>query len=105
MNVLVINCGSSSVKYQVLNPDKDELLCKGLIELSGDTSTFSYTRTGSEKMSKTVPLADHTAGVKMILETITDPEIGCISDIKEIGAVGHRMVHGRRRFCRIRTRG
>ena len=99
MNVLVINCGSSSVKYQVLNPDKDELLCKGLIELSGDTSTFSYTRTGSEKMSKTVPLADHTAGVKMILETITDPEIGCISDIKEIGAVGHRMVHGGEDFA------
>ena len=105
MNVLVINCGSSSVKYQVLNPDKDELLCKGLIELSGDTSTFSYTRTGSEKMSKTVPLADHTAGVKMILETITDPEIGCIS-----GHQGNRRCRSqngtrRRRFCRIRTRG
>ena len=48
MNVLVINCGSSSIKYQVMDPDRNELLCKGLVELSGDTSTFAYTKTGSE---------------------------------------------------------
>ncbi|MCI8284832.1 MAG: acetate kinase [Firmicutes bacterium] len=99
MNILVINCGSSSVKYQVLDPDKNDLLCKGLIELSGDTSTFSYTKTGSEKISNTVPLADHTAGVKMILDTITDEKIGCIKDISEIAAVGHRMVHGGEDFA------
>ncbi len=99
MNILVINCGSSSVKYQVLDPDKNELLCKGLIELSGDTSTFSYTKTGSEKISETTPIADHTAGVKMILDTITDSEIGCIRDISEIAAAGHRMVHGGEDFA------
>lgn len=99
MNVLVINCGSSSLKYQIIETEKEELICKGLIELSGDTSTFAYTKTGSEKMTKTVPLADHTAGVELIIKTITDPEIGCIKDLSEIGAVGHRMVHGGEDFA------
>lgn len=99
MNILVINCGSSSVKYQIIETEKEALLCKGLIELSGDTSTFSYTKTGSEKMTKTVPLSGHVAGIEMIIATITDPEIGCISDISEIDAVGHRMVHGGEDFA------
>lgn len=99
MNVLVINCGSSSIKYQVMDPDKNELLCKGLVELSGDTSTFAYTKTGSEKMTVNLSLADHTAGVEKIIATITDPEIGCIKDLSEIGAVGHRMVHGGEDFA------
>ncbi len=99
MNVLVINCGSSSIKYQVMDPDKNELLCKGLVELSGDTSTFAYTKTGSEKMTVNVPLADHTAGVEKIIATITDPEVGCVKDLSEIGAVGHRMVHGGEDFA------
>lgn len=99
MNVLVINCGSSSIKYQVMDPDKNELLCKGLVELSGDTSTFAYTKTGSEKMTVNVSLADHTAGVEKIIATITDPEIGCVKDLSEIGAVGHRMVHGGEDFA------
>ncbi len=99
MNVLVINCGSSSIKYQVMDPDKNELLCKGLVELSGDTSTFAYTKTGSEKMTVNLSLADHTAGVEKIIATITDPEIGCVKDLSEIGAVGHRMVHGGEDFA------
>lgn len=99
MNILVINCGSSSLKYQIIETDKEELICKGLIELSGDTSTFAYTKTGCEKIKKTVPLADHTAGVELIIKTITDPEIGCIKDLSEIGAVGHRMVHGGEDFA------
>jgi acetate kinase len=99
MNILVINCGSSSLKYQIIETDKEELICKGLIELSGDTSTFSYTKTGSDKITKNVPLADHTAGVELIIKTITDPEIGCIKDLSEIGAVGHRMVHGGEDFA------
>lgn len=99
MNILVINCGSSSLKYQIIETDKEELICKGLIELSGDTSTFAYTKTGCDKIKKTVPLADHTAGVELIIKTITDPEIGCIKDLSEIGAVGHRMVHGGEDFA------
>lgn len=99
MNVLVINCGSSSIKYQVMDPDKNELLCKGLVELSGDTSTFAYTKTGSEKMTVNLSLADHTAGVEKIIATITDPGIGCVKDLSEIGAVGHRMVHGGEDFA------
>ena len=99
MNILVINCGSSSLKYQIIETDKEELICKGLIELSGDTSTFAYTKTGCDKIKKTVPLADHTAGVELIIKTITDSEIGCIKDLSEIGAVGHRMVHGGEDFA------
>ena len=99
MIILVINCGSSSLKYQIIETDKEELICKGLIELSGDTSTFAYTKTGCDKIKKTVPLADHTAGVELIIKTITDPEIGCIKDLSEIGAVGHRMVHGGEDFA------
>ena len=99
MNILVINCGSSSLKYQIIETDKEELICKGLIELSGDTSTLAYTKTGCDKIKKTVPLADHTAGVELIIKTITDPEIGCIKDLSEIGAVGHRMVHGGEDFA------
>ena len=99
MNILVINCGSSSLKYQIIETDKEELICKGLIELSGDTSTFAYTKTGCDKIKTTVPLADHTAGVELIIKTITDPEIGCIKDLSEIGAVGHRMVHGGEDFA------
>lgn len=99
MNVLVINCGSSSIKYQVMDPDRNELLCKGLVELSGDTSTFAYTKTGSEKTTVNLSLADHTAGVEKIIATITDAEVGCIKDLSEIGAVGHRMVHGGEDFA------
>lgn len=99
MNILVINCGSSSLKYQIIETDKEELICKGLIELSGDTSTFAYTKTGCDKIKQTVPLADHTAGVELIIKTITDPEVGCIKDLSEIGAVGHRMVHGGEDFA------
>ena len=99
MNVLVINCGSSSIKYQVMDPDRNELLCKGLVELSGDTSTFAYTKTGSEKTTVNLSLADHTAGVEKIIATITDPEVGCIKDLSEFGAVGHRMVHGGEDFA------
>ena len=99
MNVLVINRGSSSIKYQVMDPDRNELLCKGLVELSGDTSTFAYTKTGSEKTTVNLSLADHTAGVEKIIATITDPEVGCIKDLSEIGAVGHRMVHGGEDFA------
>lgn len=94
MNILVINCGSSSLKYQIIETEKEELICKGLIELSGDTSTFAYTKTGCDKIKKTLPLADHTEGIELIIKTITDPEVGCIKDLSEIGAVGHRMVHG-----------
>ena len=101
MNVLVINCGSSSIKYQVMDPDRNELLCKkGLVELSGDTSTFAYTKTGSEKDDgKSVPCRSYGAGVEKIIATITDPEVGCIKDLSEIGAVGHRMVHGGEDFA------
>lgn len=99
MKVLVINCGSSSVKYQIIDTDNEALLCKGLIELAGDNSTFAYTKTGSEKIKETLPLHSTQEAITKIINTISDPEIGCISDIREIGAVGHRMVHGGEDFA------
>ncbi len=99
MNVLVINCGSSSIKYQIIETETEEMLCKGLVELAGDNSTFAYTKTGSEKMTSTVPFADHSEGVAHIIKTITDPEIGVIKDASDIGGIGHRVVQGADKYA------
>ncbi|MBR2779792.1 MAG: acetate kinase [Firmicutes bacterium] len=99
MNILVINCGSSSIKYQIIDTDKEEMLCKGLVELAGDDSTFAYTKTGSEKMKSIVPFANHAEGVAYIIKTITDPDIGVISDPSEIAGIGHRVVQGADKYA------
>ena len=95
MKVLVINCGSSSVKYQIIDSETEEMLCKGLCELYGDESTFSYERTGAEKMKETgITFNDHGEAVSRIIATISDPEVGVIKDASEIGGIGHRITHG-----------
>ena len=95
MKVLVINCGSSSVKYQIIDSETEEMLCKGLCELYGDESTFSYERTGAEKLKETgLTFNDHGEAVSRIIATISDPEIGLIKDASEIGGIGHRITHG-----------
>ena len=95
MKVLVINCGSSSVKYQIIDSETEEMLCKGLCELYGDESTFSYERTGAEKMKETgITFNDHGEAVSSIIATISDPEVGVIKDASEIGGIGHRITHG-----------
>ena len=94
MKVLVINCGSSSVKYQIIETETEQVLCKGLCELAGEKSTFSYEKTGADKMKETLNFADHGEAVARIISTITDPEIGCIKDASEIGGIGHRILHG-----------
>ena len=94
MKVLVINCGSSSVKYQIIETETEQVLCKGLSEHAGEKSTISYEKTGADKMKETLNFADHGEAVARIISTITDPEIGCIKDASEIGGIGHRILHG-----------
>ena len=101
MKVLVINCGSSSLKFQLIDGDTEELTAKGLCERIGIAgSRISFTKAGCEKKKWEAPMADHKDAVALMLRTLTDPEIGALKDLSEIGAVGHRVVHGGERFSK-----
>ena len=94
MKVLVINCGSSSLKYQVLDMTDESVLAKGLVERIGmDGSVINHTKTGEDKVVNEVPMKDHKDAIAQVLAAIQDPEHGVVSDMSEIGAVGHRVVH------------
>ncbi|NLL76816.1 MAG: acetate kinase [Clostridiales bacterium] len=100
MNVLVINCGSSSLKYQLINSKTEEVLAKGLCERIGiDASSIVHQPAGGKKWKREVDMPDHTAAVKLMIETLTDKETGVISSLDEIDAVGHRIVHGGEKFA------
>ena len=95
MKVLVINCGSSSLKYQLINADTEKLLAKGNCErIKIDGSFITHQTTGKEKVVFESPMPDHSAAVKLVISMLTDKETGAISDLSEIGAIGHRVVHG-----------
>ncbi len=99
MNILVINCGSSSLKFQLINSESEEVIAKGLCERIGiDGSCLTYTPQGGEKQKTEAPMADHTAAIKMVLDALTDEKTGVVKDLAEIGAVGHRIVHGGENF-------
>lgn len=99
MNVLVINCGSSSLKYQLINSETEEAIAKGLCERIGiDGSMLTHEAAGREKMKKEVSMTNHTDAVNLVIETLTDKEIGVIDSLDEIDAVGHRIVHGGEKF-------
>ena len=100
MNVLVINCGSSSLKYQLIETDSEEVLAKGLCERIGiDGSAITHTPKGGDKVTTTVPMKDHTDAVKLVIEKLTDTNVGVIKSLDEIDAVGHRVVHGGEKFA------
>ena len=100
MNVLVINCGSSSLKYQLIETDSEEVLAKGLCERIGiDGSAITHTPKGGDKVTTTVPMKDHTDAVKLVIEKLTDATVGVIKSLDEIDAVGHRVVHGGEKFA------
>ena len=100
MNVLVINCGSSSLKFQLINAENEELIAKGLCERIGiEGSQLVYSPTGGEKVTKVVPMPDHTAAVKLVLDALCDKETGVVKSLDEINAVGHRIVHGGEKFA------
>lgn len=95
MNILVINCGSSSLKYQLIDMEKEEVLAKGLVERIGiDGSRIKHEVKDKEKKVIEIELPDHKAALDLVIKSIVDPEIGAIKSVKEINAVGHRVVHG-----------
>ena len=100
MNVLVINCGSSSLKYQLINSDSETVLAKGLCERIGiDGSAITHQREGEGKVKTEVVMKNHTDAVNFVIEKLTDAEVGVIKSLEEIDAVGHRMVHGGEEFA------
>lgn len=100
MKILVINCGSSSLKFQLIDSDTEECLAKGLCERIGiEGSMISYTPEGGEKEKTVTPMPDHTEAIRLVLEALTNPKTGVVKGLEEIGAVGHRVVHGGERFA------
>ena len=100
MNILVINCGSSSLKYQLISSETEEVLAKGLCERIGiDGSAISHTPAGGDKVTEELPMADHTDAVRYVIDKLTDANVGVIKSLDEIDAVGHRIVHGGEKFA------
>ncbi|MBP5554034.1 MAG: acetate kinase [Lachnospiraceae bacterium] len=99
MKILVINCGSSSLKYQLIDSETEEWLAKGLCERIGIDGRIVYTPAGGEKEMKESPMPDHTNAIKLVLEYLTNDKTGVLKSLDEIGAVGHRIVHGGEKFA------
>ena len=100
MNILVINCGSSSLKYQLINSDSEAVLAKGLCERIGiDGSVLTHTPAGKDKVRIETPMPNHTVAVQLVIDALTNAEHGVIKSLDEIGAVGHRVVHGGEKFA------
>lgn len=102
MIILVLNCGSSSLKYQLLDMKGDDvydLLAKGLVERIGmEMGCLKHQATGKEKFVREMPIQDHTVGIKAVLDALLDKEVGVLSTLEDIEAVGHRCVHGGEEF-------
>ncbi len=99
-NVLVLNCGSSSLKYQLLEMDHETLLAKGLVERIGlEEGNHVYKRPGRDDVDVVRPVPDHKAAVALVLEALTDPAHGVIGSYAEIAAVGHRVVHAGEKYA------
>ena len=98
MIILVINCGSSSIKYQLLdmkNDDVYELLAKGIVEKIGlECGRLQHTPVGKQKVVKDLPVPDHTVGMQIVLDALIDKEYGVLKSFDDIEAVGHRIVQG-----------
>ena len=95
MNILVLNCGSSSLKYQLINMEDESVLAKGLCERIGiDGSTFKHSAAGKPDYVNPSPMKDHSVAIKLVMDALVDKEHGVLKSIDEISAVGHRVVHG-----------
>ena len=99
MKVLVINCGSSSLKYQLIDSETEEWLAKGLCERIGIDGRIVYQPAGGEKEKLDSPMPDHTNAIKLVLEYLTNEKTGVLKSLDEIGAGGHRIVHGGEKFA------
>ena len=101
MKVLVINCGSSSLKYQILDMTNESLLCKGLVERIGmDGSVITHEKIGMDKVKTEVPMKDHKDAIEQVLAAVQDKDHGVVKSMDEIGAVGHRVVHAGEKFSK-----
>lgn len=94
MKVLVVNAGSSSLKYQLFDTSDNSVLAKGICERIGIGGEITHKMSGRPDYKENVEMVDHTEATKVLIRVLTDPEVGCISDMSEIEAVGHRIVHG-----------
>ena len=101
MNILVINAGSSSLKYQLIDMTKEEVLAKGLCERIGiEGSNIQHTNIAKDTKTKIEkPMKDHSDAIQMVIHALVDEEHGVIKSMDEIGAVGHRVVHGAEYFA------
>ncbi len=99
MKVLVINCGSSSLKYQLIDSETEQALAVGLCERIGIDGRLNHTPAGGEKVVLNDALPNHEVAIKGVLAALTNKEYGVIADLSEIGAVGHRVVHGGEKFA------
>ena len=99
MNVLVINCGSSSLKFQLINSESEAVLAKGLCERIGIDGRLTYQPAGGEKNVSEKAMPTHTEAIQFVIDALTDADTGAIKSLDEIGAVGHRVVHGGEKFA------
>ncbi len=99
MNILVINCGSSSLKYQLINMDDESVIAKGLVERIGiEGSILTHKPTGKDKFVVEQPMSDHKVAIDLVLKALVDPEHGVIKSTDEIYAVGHRVLHAGEKY-------
>jgi len=98
MNILVINCGSSSLKYQLINSETECVLAKGLCERIGIDGMLTYQPEGGEKEKSEIAMPTHTEAINAVLAALTNEKSGVIKSLSEVGAVGHRVVHGGEKF-------
>ncbi len=99
MNVLVINCGSSSLKYQLINSDTEAVLAKGLCERIGIDGRLVYQKTGCDKEITEAAMPTHKEAIQMVLNALTNEKTGAIASLQEVNAIGHRVVHGGEKFA------
>ena len=100
MNVLVINCGSSSLKFQLINSESEAVLAKGLCERIGIDGRLTYQPAGGEKNISEKAMPTHTEAIQFVIDALTDADTGVVKSLDEIGAVGHRVVHGGEKFAK-----
>ena len=99
MNVLVINCGSSSLKYQLIDSETEAVLAKGLCERIGIDGRLVYQKTGLDKEITEAAMPTHKQAIQMVLDAIVNPKTGALKSLAEVDAVGHRVVHGGEKFA------
>ncbi|MCD8300257.1 MAG: acetate kinase [Clostridiales bacterium] len=99
MNVLVINCGSSSLKYQLIDSETESVLAKGLCERIGIDGRLTYQKAGLDKEITDAPMPTHKEAIQLVLDALVNEKTGAIKDLSEVDAVGHRVVHGGEKFA------